>query len=70
MKKILLILALALGVQFAMAEESKKETKTICVDVKKDGKSVVDSRTGKAKQNCRQVKQHKKLDATSVPEKK
>ena len=70
MKKILLTLVLAIGSQFALAEEPKKETKTVCVDVKKDGQAVVDSKTGKTKQTCRQVKQHKKLDGTSIPEKK
>ena len=64
MKKILLVLALALGSQFVIAEEPKKETKKICVDVMKDGKEVKDSKTGKTKQNCKEVKQHKKLDVS------
>ena len=51
MKKILLILALALGSQFVIADEPKKETKRICVDVKdKEGKPVIDTKTGKVKQ--------------------
>jgi hypothetical protein len=70
MKKILLVLALALGSQFVIAEEPKKETKKICVDVMKDGKEVKDSKTGKVKQNCKEVKQHKKLEGTDVPVKK
>jgi hypothetical protein len=69
MKKILLVLALALGSQFVIAEESK-ETKKVCVDVKKDGKEVKDPKTGKVKQSCKEVKQHKKLEGTKVPEKK
>jgi len=71
MKKILLILALALGSQFVIAEEPKKETKRICVDVKdKEGKEVIDPKTKKVKQNCKEVKQHKKLEGHEVPVKK
>ena len=53
----------------AIADEPK-ETKQVCVDVKKDGKEVKDPKTGKTKQSCKEVKQHKKLDGTKVPEKK
>ena len=71
MKKIILALALALGSQFVIAEEPKKETKKICVDVKdKEGKEVIDPKTKKVKQNCKEVKQHKKLEGTEVPVKK
>jgi hypothetical protein len=70
MKKILLVLALALGSQFVHAEEPKKETKKVCVDVKKDGKEVKDPKTGKTKQSCKEVKQHKKLEVTKESEKK
>ena len=71
MKKILLVLALALGSQFVIAEEPKKETKRVCVDVKdKQGKDVIDPKTKKVKQNCKEVKQHKKLEGTDVPVKK
>jgi len=53
----------------AVADEPK-ETKQICVDVKdKDGKEVKD-KNGKVKQNCKEIKQHKKLDGEKVPEKK
>ena len=70
MKKILLVLALALGSQFVIAEEPK-ETKKICVDVKdKEGKEVIDPKTKKVKQNCKEVKQHKKLEGHDVPVKK
>ena len=54
----------------AVADEPK-ETKQVCVDVKdKDGKEVKDPKTGKVKQSCKLVKQHKKLDGEKVPEKK
>jgi hypothetical protein len=71
MKKILLVLALALGSEFAIASEPPRETKKICVDVKdKEGKEVIDPKTKKVKQNCKEVKQHKKLEGTDVPVKK
>ena len=69
MKKIILALALALGSQFVIAEETKKETKTVCVDVMKDGQPVKDAK-GNTKQNCKEVKQHKKLEGHEVPVKK
>lgn len=69
MKHVLVALVLALGSQFVIADEPK-ETKKVCVDVKKDGKDVIDPKTGKTKQSCKEVKQHKKLDGTKVPEKK
>ena len=61
MKKLALVLALALGSQFVIAEEH--ETKKVCVDVMKDGKPVKDAK-GVTKQNCKTVKEHKKLEVT------
>ena len=70
MKKIVLALALVLGSQFAMAEEPKEKTR-VCVDVKdKEGRDVVDPKTKKVKQNCKEVKVHKKLEGHEVPVKK
>ena len=71
MKKLLIALSLALGSQFVIANEpAKKETAQVCVDVKdKEGKPVKDAK-GNLKQNCKEVKQHKKLEGTKVPEKK
>lgn len=68
MKNIIFVAGLILCLP-AVADEAK-ETKQVCVDVKdKDGKEVKD-KNGKVKQNCKQVKQHKKLDGEKVPEKK
>ena len=63
-----LFMALALSAQAADnhaaadAAKAEHETKRICVDVKKDGKEVIDPKTKKPKQTCKEVKQHKKLD--------
>ena len=48
---------------------AEAETKKVCIDVMKDGKPVKDAK-GNTKQTCKEVKQHKKLEGTKVPEKK
>jgi hypothetical protein len=48
----------------ADAAKAQHETQKVCVDVIKDGKEVKDLKTGKTKQNCKEVKQHKKLEVT------
>ena len=48
----------------AEAAKAQHETKKICVDQMKDGKEVKDPKTGKTKQTCKEVKQHKKLDVS------
>jgi len=72
MKNVIFVAGLCLVLsQPVLAEEPKKETVKVCVDVKdKQGKDVIDPKTKKVKQNCKEVKQHKKLEGTKVPEKK
>lgn len=72
MKNVIFVAGLCLVLaQPVLAEDPKKETKKVCVDVKdKEGKDVVDPKTKKVKQNCKEVKQHKKLEGTDVPVKK
>ena len=69
MKTLILSLALLFGVTtsgYAGAEKTK-----VCVDVKdKAGKVVNDPKTNKPKQSCKEMKVHKKLEGTKVPEKK
>ena len=60
MKSIILATALIFGMT---ASAFAVETKKVCVDQK-------DAKTGKTKQVCKEVKQHKKLEGTKVPEKK
>ena len=51
-------------------KDEAPKTKKVCVDVKdKEGKEVKD-KNGKVKQNCKEIRQHKKLDGEKVPEKK
>ena len=64
------LLALLLVAAFVMPVMADGETTKVCVDVMKDGKPVVDPKTKKPKQECKEVKKHKKHDATEVPVKK
>lgn len=57
----------------APAEVKKDEapkTKRVCVDVKDKQGQPVKNKDGSVKQNCKDVKQHKKHEGTKVPEKK
>lgn len=71
MKKILTAIAVALFTTLsALPVAAQQETRKVCVDVKdKEGKPVLDSKTGKPKQSCKEVKVHKKLEGTEVPKK-
>lgn len=73
MKTVIFAAALALAMAFPVyaAEEVKPKTKKVCVDQQgKDGKPVMDAKTNKPKQNCREVKVREKHEGTAVPEKK
>ena len=72
MKNIIFVAGLCLTLaQPVLATEPPKETKRICVDVKdKEGREVIDPKTKKVKQNCKEVKVHKKLEGHEVPVKK
>jgi len=70
MKQLITMLSMALALSAhavdnhaaADAAKAQHETKKICVDVMKDGKPVMDPKTKQPKQNCKEVKQHKKLE--------
>jgi CO dehydrogenase/acetyl-CoA synthase delta subunit len=72
MKNIIFVAGLCLILaQPVLAEEPKKETVKVCIDVQgKDGKPVIDAKTGKPKQDCKVMKKHKKHEGTAIPEKK
>jgi hypothetical protein len=74
MKKLIGSTLIAMSLAFgtvAYAEEKKApEVKKVCIDkVTKDGKPVLD-KAGKQVQECKEMKVHKKLEGTKVPEKK
>jgi len=64
--------ALLISILAAMAlNATAAETKRVCKDkVGKDGKVVIDKKTNKPAQECKDIKVHKKLEGTKVPEKK
>ena len=68
MKKLLVLLALCVATTAFAGGES--EVKKVCHD-KTDAKgAVVKGKDGKVVQACKDVKIHKKLEGTKVPEKK
>lgn len=60
MKHIILALALVFGTQLAFAEAETKKSCTITKDAK----------TQKSKEVCKTIKVHKKLEGTTIPDKK
>lgn len=71
MKQLLAAIFIALSLSSVALAEAPKETVKVCVDVKdKNGQPVKDAKTGKVKQSCKEMKAHKKLEGTKVPEKK
>lgn len=74
MKTLINSLFIALILSFTSvyaADEKKPEVQKVCIDkVTKDGKPVMDPKTGKQAQDCKEMKVHKKLEGTKVPEKK
>lgn len=65
-----ILLALIASFTYVSAVFAEAEVKTVCVDkVTKDGKPVM-GKDGKQAQDCKEIKVHKKLEGTKVPEKK
>ena len=69
MKK--LFIGLAIAITFVgVAYSAEPETKRVCVDkITPDGKPVM-GKDGKPQQECKEIKVHKKLEGTKVPDKK
>jgi hypothetical protein len=72
MKKFITALSLALAFAlptYAAEEKKAPEVKTVCIDVQgKDGKTVLDPKTKKPKQNCTKVKVREKFEGTKIPD--
>lgn len=67
MKNLLLSLIIGLSSVTAYANT---ETVKVCVDIKDKNGQVVKDAKGNIKQQCKEMKAHKKLEGTKVPEKK
>lgn len=66
MKKFIALLSITLASTLSFGAEKEK----VCIDkLGKDGKVVLD-KAGKPQQECKEIKVHKKLEGTKVPEKK
>jgi len=61
MNYIISVFALVAVIATNPVRSEEHETKKVCVDVMKDGKPVKDAK-GVVKQNCKTVKEHKKLE--------
>ena len=70
MKIIVLSVALAMGFAATTPVFAAAEVKEVCKDKKDKAGKVVADKTGKAKQECKKIRVHKKLEGTQVPEKK
>jgi hypothetical protein len=69
MKTFIKTILLVVGITLTSASLSN-ETTRVCVDVKDNKGNVVKDAKGNPKQNCKEMKVHKKLEGTQVPEKK
>lgn len=75
MKKLIFAAGLALAVSFtgahAAGDDKKPETKKVCVDIQgKDGKPVIDPKTKKPRQECKEVKVRQKHEGTKIEDAK
>jgi len=66
MKQLLVLLAIA----FASTAFAGGEEKQVCTDVKDSKGNVVKKADGSAKQTCKTIKTHKKVEGDAVPDKK
>jgi hypothetical protein len=68
MKKLLILL---FAITFTSTVFAEAQLKEVCHDkLGKDGKPVIDKKTGKPAQDCKTIKVHKKLEGTEIPPKK
>ena len=67
MKKLIIASILSL---FAVSSFAGGEMKEVCKDKLDKAGKVVNGKDGKPVQECKEIKVHKKLEGTPVPEKK
>jgi azurin len=71
MKTLLTLLVAAAFAMPAMAADEAPKTKKVCVDIQgKDGKPVLDPKTKKPKQDCKEVKIREKHQGTKLEDAK
>jgi hypothetical protein len=70
MKTIILSIALAMGFVATTPVFAAVEVKEVCKDKMDKAGNPVKDKSGKARQECKKIRVHKKLEGTAVPEKK
>jgi azurin len=71
MKTLLTLIVAAAFVMPVMAAEDAPKTKRVCVDIQgKDGKPVIDPKTKKPRQDCKDVKIREKHQGTKLEDAK
>jgi hypothetical protein len=69
MKNVIFVAGLCLVLSGAASAGG--EMKEVCTPrVDKEGKAVMDKKTGKQAENCKKIKVHKKVEGDVVPDKK
>lgn len=70
MIKLIISALFTVGLLLPNSYAAESETKQVCVDrLGKDGKPIL-GKDGKPQQECKNIKIHKKLEGTKVPDKK
>jgi hypothetical protein len=67
MKKLITLVLIS---AMSMSVLAEAEVKEVCKDRKDSKGAVVKDKSGKARQECKKIRVHKKLEGTPVPEKK
>jgi hypothetical protein len=69
MKKIISFIFVAGLILPVYATDKKPDTKIVCVDAKDRSGNVVKNKDGSPRQDCREIKIHKKFQGTEIPKK-
>ena len=70
MKSAIYITLVAAALAFANSAAADGKTKTVCKDVTRKDGQVMRDKAGKAVQECKTIRVHKKFEGTEVPTKK
>ena len=69
MKKIIGMVFVAGLMLPVYAADKPAETKKVCVDAKDSKGNIIKNKDGSTKQDCREIKVHKKFEGTEIPKK-
>jgi len=63
------VLALGLLLPVYASDNKTPETKKVCVDAKDKSGNVIKNKDGTTRQDCREIRVHKKFEGTEIPKK-